>query len=135
MEKIIYNNCSLQYIIDAITNGTIGWDEKELKIEDLYISHVETSQSPQFHNILIKPTITNCSEESALVLGDNKFEVDLIENHIYNFIIYTVAQEHNDDTDKTEMVLMCQSLLEYLMMFPDFKEILKMNIWKLYSIK
>ncbi len=126
-EHIIYDNVSIQYILDALTKGTIGLED-DVDIDDLLI--VYTGDNNLFKNVVIKPTVIDLSQKVLNILDILNTKFDFFETELIEYIVYTVAIDEDG-----KKILMNVSLTEYLFMFENQEDLLSINNWKLIWVK
>jgi len=111
MEKIIYDNVSLQYIVNAINTGIVGLDEDE----NFYNFIIYSKLKP---GVLIKLIDFDITDKIISILETGKFVIAEILNMKEVTNNYSIERDVNDFIvfvmDSTEKILKNMSLTEYI---------------------
>ena len=132
MEKIIYDNCTLENILETISNGLVGFEEDENVNDLVIVNNIEQI----FKGIVIKPCSINIIDNVLKVIAQKQIKIDSLETEILEYVVFTAAIEDDEETGKTNHILINQSLSEYILMMKKANiDLLLTNGWKLSIIK
>lgn len=132
MEKIIYDNCTLENILETISNGLVGFEEDENVNDLVIVNNIEQI----FKGIVIKPCSINIIDNVLKVIAQKQIKIDSLETEILEYVVFTAAIEDDEETGKPNHILINQSLSEYILMMKKANiDLLLTNGWKLSIIK
>ena len=116
MNKIIYDNVTLDFVINSIITRIIGLEETE-NVEDLIIY---SKSNPETIIKYIDSEITNLENYIKLFSNIKNINEYSIETNIEDFIVFTVDYE--------EKMIKNMSILEYINIAKTYYNIDIMNI-------
>lgn len=139
--EIIFENVTLQTIIDAFYTGSVGLEEyssenifnEQTQIYDNYLIINDTR--PDLSEILIKPCLINISSSALQILRHLKEEqkVDAVDTECLEFLVFTLILDSEDVSSiNPQKVLMNQTLTEFILMWKsENKDLMETTGWKL----